>query len=540
VSPSDGEPAPWTGIVVDEQGAPVVGARVTVGAEFEGPTVQSVRTGDDGTFSVAAPSGSNRDLHVRAPGFCTHAMWPWPRPGEHTFRIQLVRDLTISGVVVDARTGAPLPGARLFMSSAAGSPTAHFVARTDQDGWFLFTAHSSDLQLVDVVEFAEVGYIPTRPQRVRASLEELRIPVERRVPLRVRIVDPDGAPVFATVRARGASGSWWHNDVRGMGEMYEVDREPGVPVDVWVVPFGTALERGCCRRVVEGLLPREEPHVVRLEVGPRVSLRVLDAEGRVADTALEAWILPLGGHDELQRIGCEPQGAGHLVSREPLPRGARLRVHVATLDGAMAAVHEGVLPASGEITLRLDAGHTLRGAIVLSDIVSPGELTEERLLDLRVCTRAAAQVAGEAIERHAPIAMDGTFSIGGLADVPHELLVVDWAEAAVYEVRRDVRPGLQVLHGLRATRKDATLKGLLLDEHGLRVTEGHVTVDTGDASEPVGRGELEDGFELHGLRPGPVRLRYVHGDLSVPLGEVTAPADDLILRLPAGAGAGGR
>jgi len=85
--------------------------------------------------------------------------------------------------------------------------------------------------------------------------------------------------------------------------------------------------------------------------------------------------------------------------------------------------------------------------------------------------------------------------------------------------------------GLRPTPENASIDGWVVDEQGVLVTEGHVIPDTPWARTPSDPGELEDGFRLRDVSPGPMRLAYVLGERRVSLGEVIAPAKGVVLTL---------
>src|SRR5262249_23315382 len=101
------------GLVVDESGNPISGARVVVsGSELlishETAMVSETRTGADGSFSMIDTPAGGRSISIRAPGFVRATRVQITPRGDE--RVVLARGGTIQGVVRDG-SGDPVPGA---------------------------------------------------------------------------------------------------------------------------------------------------------------------------------------------------------------------------------------------------------------------------------------------------------------------------------------------------------------------------------------------------------------------------------------------
>jgi protocatechuate 3,4-dioxygenase beta subunit len=93
-----------TGTVLDRDGAPVPGARVTI----DGAVMKSVTTGTSGAYSVSAPDGTY-DVTAEAPGHQRRTQRVTIASREVVSNFVLApAELTITGRVLDAESGAPI------------------------------------------------------------------------------------------------------------------------------------------------------------------------------------------------------------------------------------------------------------------------------------------------------------------------------------------------------------------------------------------------------------------------------------------------
>jgi protocatechuate 3,4-dioxygenase beta subunit len=115
---------PVTGVVVDQDGRPVAGAKVVVDADYDHPAT----TGADGRFAVRDAAIDASWVHVDAPCYFD----PAPRPFHELkdqrtdLRMALQKAYTIEGSVVDAETGKPVDFQHAQLC----------IVRRDKDGTF--------------------------------------------------------------------------------------------------------------------------------------------------------------------------------------------------------------------------------------------------------------------------------------------------------------------------------------------------------------------------------------------------------------------
>ena len=110
------------GSVVDDQGAPVKGAAIAWLGNVGGHEVERTATSDEnGKWRLAGlpPRDLSARLWAKAQGFApflTWRLWDPAATGVVRFTVVLIRGGRVSGTVVDARTGAPIAGARVELA----------------------------------------------------------------------------------------------------------------------------------------------------------------------------------------------------------------------------------------------------------------------------------------------------------------------------------------------------------------------------------------------------------------------------------------
>ena len=110
------------GVVVDESGQPIAGAKVVAlldqldGSRSESP-VREARAGDDGRFALSGLDARPHSITATAEGHARNTVVA--RPGEKNVRIKLAAGLVITGRVFDAG-GAPVPSFTVVASKILG------------------------------------------------------------------------------------------------------------------------------------------------------------------------------------------------------------------------------------------------------------------------------------------------------------------------------------------------------------------------------------------------------------------------------------
>jgi hypothetical protein len=186
------EPAVLTGIVVDEAGSPIAGARLFPQWSLDGPlhdlrfvraweglslTGQSVwTTASDGSFEIPVQRGGLVELHVEATDYATRDVGPIAVAygASSSVRIVLGPESALEGLVLGE--GRPIAGARIstlglaepvttdeggrFRLGGLAGNAGHFI-RVDADGWVPANRSDVDTRALLRVELE-------RPVRVRA------------------------------------------------------------------------------------------------------------------------------------------------------------------------------------------------------------------------------------------------------------------------------------------------------------------------------------------------------------------------------------
>jgi protocatechuate 3,4-dioxygenase beta subunit len=460
---------PWPGeeaaivvvkVVRDVRGVlmPLPGARVSVAFPWEvaggAMPLESVgATGPEGILEIAVRPWVSPEVIVEADGFAPTAAvrrwWASTAPRRTRFDATLHPAATVRGVVVDAESGAPVPGA--VVEAACPGEAASFVplsrALADASGAFsLDVAMESGLPIGHLRAAADgyaiATYAVAEIPRVLDAGEaaaggtSLRVPLDRGHAIRGRVVDPEGRPVagaqvvfdsvpwvrdpprlewLAPPVAGAATVGAWSIDSRAVTAAdggFEVRaRWPGfsttrvaarAPGFHWSAEVAVDLPEG----------PDPVPPVeLRLRPAGRVVVSLFDHGGApLLVSPPELW----GEDDRLQFRGTAP---GRWEA-EPVPPGRW------TIVGS---------DANGDSGLFREAIEVVAGGTV-ERILRPGD--PERAVEGRVVDDEGAPVAGASVEawsaRAGPIASgsaatdgEGRFRVPGLLPGPTLVTATD-------------------------------------------------------------------------------------------------------------------
>ena len=234
---------PVSGAVVTDGGAPIPGARVSLGYNPTPPEpgpladLRSAVTGADGGFTItdlaawdyrddlvrSSPqtwSGRSKALSVTAEGYSPGRVELQSIPPEEFPRIELRRAGALTGLVIDAVTGEPAAGVRLGAQSTSypidpdGTPDT--TRGNDVSGWGEAVTDDGgryeiaplppttyNVLLMDPVPGRAAAALETVPVEPGDATEVPAMPLIRGGLLVVRFVDGDGAPVTRVPAADG-------------------------------------------------------------------------------------------------------------------------------------------------------------------------------------------------------------------------------------------------------------------------------------------------------------------------------------------------
>ncbi len=162
---------PIAGVVVDPERQPVTEVTLYpvlhngVAISDDKSTGLAIRTDADGRFAFDAPDPGSWEFMAVAGRFAPTLSSSIPT-GTVDARIQLVRGVVVSGVVVNDRTSQPIPGLDVEIKPHM-LPSPPLIAQTNGAGEFVFAAVASGDYLLNVR--AAPMTLPEAPQRVQVS-----------------------------------------------------------------------------------------------------------------------------------------------------------------------------------------------------------------------------------------------------------------------------------------------------------------------------------------------------------------------------------
>ncbi len=285
------------GRVVDESGAPVAAAEITLsrveerrmaGAVMSGDDPDAMRTarsGADGRFSVAALDGGKYEATIKHPAYAPLTVpgltIRGPAPGEWNPFV-LRPPAPVAGVVRNKK-GDPVSGARINAWGDAGSDEA----RTGAEGRFRLAGFPAGASLTLNVE-AE-GFAPAK-QAVKAPASDVAIVLSTAATVRGRVEDAGTRQPVADFSIGGR--------VRGISyiESRPVRSEDGTFEMPNVAPGKLTLNveapgylAGSLSGIELGEGEVKEGVVISLKKGRGVSGRVLDPRGNAVANATVSW-----------------------------------------------------------------------------------------------------------------------------------------------------------------------------------------------------------------------------------------------------------
>jgi hypothetical protein len=476
-------PACGLDVVVVSEGEAVPGARVELRVRLAAgdPWSHTGRTGDDGVLAVPqAPCGVGR-IDARAQGSAEVRVEPVDLVVERRVRVDLVRGVGISGLVLDPE-GAPVAGARVRAPGASD--------HSDADGAYALRV---DPRRLSAVEAQADGYLPAS-ERLRvgadATAVELDLVLE---PARTVVACCLGLPgdSCAGVEPLVCTHPLWP-----LGAPCAT-RPAGEPGEVTCAcPDGDAALRGAGQAVA--VAPGAQEACLDLRGGGAMRGRVLRGGRPVACVAQLARVpvaledVP-GGMAAGARARCDDEGRFSASGLKPGSWAPVLLVDGETRVIEAREVRAGVEVDLGDI--ELGDGGTLTGVVV------DGRTGEGRpgvavvaVDESRVPPWAGTGTSGP----------EGRFALRGVPDGELEVFLVTRPFNTV-KVRVDGGEGPDDLE-LR------TGEAPLLEANGVGLetdSAGELVVSTVDPDGAAARAGLEPGDRVIGVVIGGVKLREV-------------------------------
>jgi protocatechuate 3,4-dioxygenase beta subunit len=500
------------GIVVDERGKPVQGARVVL-TPFGSDNIPGderfmyrdpVETGPDGRFRIAdLRRGMRVGLKAVHPDLAAAEMAGVEAPTAEPVRLRLARPRSLEGRVKD-RQGEPVAEARLFVSEGTGSPLGGWDPRsgqvkTDPEGRFVLSRLKPGTAYVTVMA---AGY-RTRPAQAIQIPEEgqappLEITLEPGTFLEGVVRDSQGAPLpNASVFVQSPDPTGLRMAVPTDQEgHYEIgDLEPGLH------QVQVSLDRGPGTRVSWEIRPGRNRLDLKLPDGTEVSGRTVDSQGSPipgANLSLQA----IAVEGETWMSGPDSRtvssGDGSFVFQGISDGEYRL---LGTRQGFAPAVLPGVQVAGSPVSgleLRLGPGAVIRGRLLGLDPAAASQV------------RVTASSADGTAYLQGVVDPSGSYRIQDVG--PGEWnLMAQFSSASMVTAQVEVSPGeVEVVRDLELPSGFTLTGRVLLDRNPLARAQ---VVVSGNNPERPGGGYKEtahDGtFRMERLPAGTYTLRVL-------------------------------
>jgi len=583
-------PLVLAGRVLDARSVPVPGAIVSwTDFDFDSGVLLEKKSvaGDDGSYRLSPLPGVQEALvRADAEGYAPtlvslsrsqmHSLPPSDERGEKSFDLVLIAGATLRGRIVDAETGAPIPGFRVRFKADTGANTGKALPRggflwnpsawiplaektTDEEGHFAF--HHLP---------AEGHHIPPRPLR-RAGLLRLDhpdyFPIDREIPrtrneetlelsfsthpsvwVTGRVLREDGEPIArAEVFHREALGvASQHGDTDETGRYrLRASRAFTTITLLAQTPDSRMLPPGWARIFEQPVTLEGEGETTAPDIliprEPTATIAVRDAEDRPVWGAIVE-------HEHGHWRGATDREGGvryvwaHRRSLEP-PVAHRLKV---TTPGFLQARTEEILPSLSDppvSVIVLERGRDeeeqemlLPDAPTVSGITLAGrvldEETGEPILNYSVAVRGAEK-------QRALHTTPGSFRIEGLSPGNWILTVraegyVDPADVEV-EIEDDVEPqdaSFLLSRGARVRGRVLLPLDLPPELEG-QLTQTNVCFSSAGGASVRARLDADGAYEATGLSPGTYRVTFVASISGV--ANLLAPRNTVPLQVPGGA-----
>jgi RNA polymerase sigma-70 factor (ECF subfamily) len=524
-----------TGRVVDENGSPIEGARITIrdmeeARVFHGGGVGAGATDADGRFRVPGLTAPQYRIWAQAPG-CPEGVGEGS-PGGPEVVLRLQRGLAIAGTVTDAESGKPLPGIQIraqFLRAGSINDLEGGSAVTGADGSFRMESLRVGPYRIVVGDTQGVSpYVPEVLASVKAGTADVRAALRKGESIAGTVQDetgkpmtshvvviatrfgPDGKPDYSPAQRSIAIGpdgtfrlvglapgrySLMFSPVMGPGSPgYIVRRAPDVETGTANLVF--RMTKGV---VVKGKTVNEDGTPAEALSGT-LTVRPTGAAERDLSDQQSAWIKPDG-----------------TFKSEPLDPDRIWDFIPPNFPGLVGVGANAVKPGEGEVVITLRKGGSLRGR-VLDEEGNP-------VSGLHVGAQAVgAERAPGGWAQSARTGDDGAFVLEGLGDFRFRIKTVG-GEYQASTSEKEFVPGEEV--EVRVKR-GFVLSGRLVDGAGKGVKRDTLFATPEGGTDGMGVGVGDDGsFRFRGLAKGRFLLWLRVGVEKVELGTFEAPAEGI-------------
>lgn len=468
-----------TGTVADISGGPVAHAQVRASAgRWGGQLGPPVETDDEGRFSLWTRPGGVR-VSSAADGYAAASEYG-QAPG--TFELLLTPESSLTGVVVDARTGAPIEGARVAVQGAGFGIDRH-ADRSDAQGRFRVHGLTPGRYVAEAT--IEHGYGRTEGS-TRVGLGQHVEGIVVRVHPAARI---QGKVVIAGASPKVCEDghAFFHDDAKDLWVPGLTDPDGTITAD-GVMPGTYSVRAGC--RGYANVEPRLAPVVVadqdvlglewKVEPGATIEGRVLNKRGEpIADVELRARSTGGGARDPMQWASATSDRDGHYELRG-------LRAGSYRIDPETS---KAVGPRDG-FTIDAPAGKAIARDLVLDD----GGTITGVVVDDRGAPVAGVKVDAQAIDAGfsfrwgggAKTDATGRFTLAGLRPGAYRVLATRGRFEALRKPgttdddphpgeRATVRAGATTEVRLVVEAQTGTITGSVVDAAGQPVPDAYVS-----------------------------------------------------------------
>jgi len=541
------------GVVTDAAGKPIAGATVTLvppgaavlkGGGWENAT--TLTTDEHGRFVHEARQQGAYQVFVRAAGYLR--ITSRTSRGDAPLRLALHEPVPLAGIITERRTGEPIAKFSLWaVAQTAGLTGPRTQTQTDDDGRFRFSLPEGEAHFVQYPSspFATWGtagdWIPTRWGPFLPGREDLVLEIERGLPLAGTVTDASGAeigePFRIEVLGRTARGDLDYTRRRFTNTNAKgAFRVSGLPEGLYLVTAkpiastdGTAPS-GLTKREIEGIAAGTEDLVIELSRGEPMAGEIVDDEGNAVTGKGYVYVYPQGssaGRPDSVRGALDGKGG---FSTAPLDPGTAFDLLVTGFEGHTHGRLEGVHSGAAVVQVILQRAGLIKGRIIREDGLPVP-------VGMGVMATAMGVAAGtEGAHGYTYPSPDGSFTLNGLGDYTFRVAAGGASSGLVAAgFTEGVRPGASDV--VVKVKPGVALSGKLEDAHGDPVKTHMLTAMPvgGYGRSPAAWTSIpgEDGkFHFAGVHAGKLRILAYIGGKSVTVGEVTAPAKDVVLTVP--------